>query len=384
MSVTTNVSRRRREQGGLRWAIVGIGAHADVRMAPAVAATSGAHLTAVWSRDRGRAEAFARRHGVPRAYDSYAALLAAPDVDVVYVATPNALHCEQTIQAAEAGKHVLCEKPMTLSAGDAAAMIEACDRAGVKLGVAFQNRQHPAHQRIQALVASGAAGEVRLAMAQYSHDLPADFRWPGWRASAAMAGGGSLMGMGAHALDLLRFVLGREVEEATAYSDEDPASGQVDRSVACLLRLRGGACAVAVSSVHVPHAHNDLVVHGSRLRLEAQGTIGVRWQGQLAVTGETEAHRQAGPALSPSWQARLGAPIGTETTVSTFPCDAPVTALYARLVEDFNASIEEDREPLATGHDGLAMVELVDAILRSSRERRSIPVSLGAEPASRR
>jgi len=368
----------------LRWAIVGIGAHADLRMAPAIAASSGAELTAVWSRDRGRAEAFARRHRVPRAYDSYPTLLAAPDVDVVYVATPNALHCEQTILAAEAGKHVLCEKPMTLSVGEAAAMIQACDKAGVKLGVAFQNRQHPAHQRIRSLVGSGAAGEVRQAMAQYSHDFPADFRWPGWRASGAIAGAGALMGMGAHALDLLRFALGREVDEVTAFSDENPAAGEVDHTIACLLRLQGGGCAVVVSSVHVPLAHNSLVVYGSRLRLEAEGTIGMRWQGHLAITAVGDVDCPAAPALSASWQARIGAPRETETTVSTFPCDDPSTALYERLVDDFDASVEDDREPLATGHDGLAMVELVDAILRSSRERRSIPLPLRAELASGR
>lgn len=342
----------------VRWAIAGIGTHADVRMAPAIASAPDTELAAVWSRDQARAETFAHKHRARRSYDGYADLLAAPDVDVVYIATPNGLHREHTIQAARAGKHVLCEKPMALTSADACDMIEACEKAGVNLGLAFQNRHHPAHQAARRLVATGEAGEIVLATAQYNHNFPRDFEWPGWRASHAMAGGGSLMGMGVHALDLLRFVLGREVDEVMAFSDEDVTTSRVDTSVACLLRFGGGPHAFVSCALHVPHAHNDLVLHGSKLRIEANGTIGMPWQGSLQVTK------------------------GAETTITSFPCRNPVTDLYVKLVEDFNGSVVDGSEPLATGHDGLAMVRLAEAIIASARERKAVRVSSAKSEAS--
>lgn len=333
-----------------RWAIVGIGTHADVRMAPAIAAAGETELAAVWSRDMGRARAFAQKHGDCRSYDSYSGLLDAPDIDVVYVATPNSLHAEQVIQAARAGKHVLCEKPMALSIADASAMIEACDKAGVKLGLALQNRQHPAHQEVRRLLSSGEAGEVVLARAQYSHNFPLELPWSDWRNDPAMAGGGSLMGMGVHALDLLRFVMGQEADEIMAFSDADPDTGRADRTVTCMLRFKNGSSAYAASCLHLPHPRNDLLIYGSRLRMEARGTIGMPWQGDLSVTD------------------------GRVTTVTPFPCENPVFDLYVRLVEDFNQSIQQDSAPLASGHDGLALVQLADAVIRSARERKAVRI----------
>ena len=140
------------------WGIVSTGRHPDTKMAPAINAADGASLAAVMSRDMGRAEAFAQKHGSASAYDDLDALLRDPAVDVVYIASPNALHAEQAVRAAEAGKHVLVEKPMALSVDDAQRMIDACDSAGVRLGVGFHLRAHEGHQRLRTLVADGALG----------------------------------------------------------------------------------------------------------------------------------------------------------------------------------------------------------------------------------
>jgi 1,5-anhydro-D-fructose reductase (1,5-anhydro-D-mannitol-forming) len=331
-----------------RWAIAGIGTHAAVRMAPAIAASAQSELAAVWSRDIGRAQAFARKHGGCRAYDSYGALLDASDIDVIYIATPNNLHAEQTIQAARAGKHVLCEKPMALAVSEACAMIEACEAAGVKLGIAFQNRHHPAHQEARRLVRSGEAGEVAHATAHYSHNFPRQLPWSDWRNDPAMSGGGALMGMGVHALDLLRFVLHDEPVEVIAFNDA--GAGTVDRSTTCMLRFARGALAYATCLLHLAHPRNDLVVHGALARVEARGTIGMPWQGELCVTR------------------------GDQSSVTAFPCANPVFDLFVRLVEDFNCSIERDAAPLASGYDGLASVHVAEAIVCSAREGRAVKV----------
>ena len=122
--------------------IVSTGRHPGLKVAPAMGAASGAELVAVYSRDQGRADAFAQRHGARAAYSKLGDLLGDSRVDGVFVSSPNALHAEHVVQAAQAGKHVLCEKPMATTVADAVRMVQACRRAGVTLGVAFHLRQH--------------------------------------------------------------------------------------------------------------------------------------------------------------------------------------------------------------------------------------------------
>src|SRR5262245_14895408 len=122
------------------WGIVSTGRHPDVKVAPAMRAATGGGLVAAYSRDQGRADAFAERHAARAAYSKLADLLNDSRVDGVFVCSPNVLHAEHVIQAARAGKHVLCEKPMATTIADAARMVQACRAARVKLGVAFNLR----------------------------------------------------------------------------------------------------------------------------------------------------------------------------------------------------------------------------------------------------
>src|SRR5262245_40537134 len=140
------------------WGIVSTGRHPDVKVAPAMSAAAGGELVAVYSRDQGRADDFARRHGARAAYSKLADLLGDSRVDGVFVCSPNALHAEHVVQAARAGKPVLCEKPMATSIADAVRMVQACRSAGVPLGVAFNLRQHPGYIRARQIVAAGALG----------------------------------------------------------------------------------------------------------------------------------------------------------------------------------------------------------------------------------
>ena len=129
------------------WGIVSTGKHPDIKIAPAIAAAAGGELVGVYSRDQQRAEVFAHKHHARAAYSRLGDLLKDSRVDGVFVASPNALHAEHVVLAAEAGKHVLCEKPMATSVADAVRMLTACRRAAVTLGVAFNLRQHPAYRR---------------------------------------------------------------------------------------------------------------------------------------------------------------------------------------------------------------------------------------------
>jgi 1,5-anhydro-D-fructose reductase (1,5-anhydro-D-mannitol-forming) len=126
----------------VRWGIIGLGRIADTEIAPAITASPRGELRGVVSRDQGRAEAFAGRHGAARALTSFGELLADPGVDAVYIATPNALHADEVVAAAAAGKHVMCDKPLALAVADARRAVAACEEAAVQLGITFQTRFH--------------------------------------------------------------------------------------------------------------------------------------------------------------------------------------------------------------------------------------------------
>ena len=208
------------------WGIVSTGTHPDVKIAPAMAAADGGELVGVYSRDQHRAEAFAQKHGARAAYSQLGDLLKDPRVDGVFVSSPNALHAEHVVQAAEAGKHVLCEKPMATTIADAVRMLQACRRAGVTLGIAFNLRQHPAYIRARELVAAGTLGRIVLAQAQWAFGVrgrdgspPRTPLTQWWDTPELIGGASTMMGTGVHSVDLLRLVLGAEVDEITAVTD---------------------------------------------------------------------------------------------------------------------------------------------------------------------
>ncbi|MBI2917091.1 MAG: Gfo/Idh/MocA family oxidoreductase [Chloroflexi bacterium] len=334
------------------WAIAGIGAHADRYIAPALGKAVGATLVAVYSRDQSRADAFARKHGAPgcRGYTSLDALLADPAVQAVYVASPDALHAPQTIAAARAGKHVLCEKPMATTVSDAQAMIAACAQAGVKLGLGFHLRHHPAHIQARGLIREGKLGPVSLACAQWHS--PGGGTYTGlrtWKADPALAAAGVLAGYGVHCVDLLRYLVGQEVVEVSAFTD---ATGErLDDQVTALFRFEGGAMGLLASSRRAPLARSVVEVHGPLGSLYGLGTPTQRFAGELEL-------------VLRDGTTRTGYPKGD---------------LYQAQIEAFQSQLvgmASDTEPDASGLDGLRTVEITQAILRSHREGRAIRLGL--------
>jgi xylose dehydrogenase (NAD/NADP) len=229
----------------LRWGILGPGRIAP-RLVRAVTASGRAAITAVASRDRERAAAFAARHGIPRAWGSYDALLADPGVDVVYIALPNSLHAEWTIRALEAGKHVLCEKPLALSVEDVDAITAAAERAGRLAVEAFMYLHHPQTLAVVDLALSGALGPLELVNGSFSFLLtaPSDPRL-----EPAM-GGGSLWDVGCYPVSFARRIAGDEpvVVEALARFDERG----VDRTFAGQMLFPGGLLARFDSGFAMP------------------------------------------------------------------------------------------------------------------------------------
>lgn len=192
----------------IRWGIIGCGDVTEVKSGPGFAKAERSELVAVMRRNGALARDYAERHNVPRWYDDGAALIADPEVDAIYVATPPNAHRDYTLAAAAAGKPVYVEKPMALDTGECDAMVAACREAGVPLFVAYYRRALPRFLKVKELVDTGAIGDVRaVTIALYREYQPPAGALP-WRINPAISGGGLFVDLAAHTLDLLDFILG--------------------------------------------------------------------------------------------------------------------------------------------------------------------------------
>jgi predicted dehydrogenase len=236
----------------LRWGILSTAGIATEKTIPGIRRAARCEVVAIGSRDVERARAVAGRHGIARVHGSYEALLADPDVDAVYIPLPNHLHAEWTIAAARAGKHVLCEKPLAMTASEAQRMIEACRAEGVTLMEAFMYRLHPSWVAVRALVASGRIGRLTAVSSWFSYynDDPANIR------NIREYGGGALFDIGCYSVNLSRMLFGAEPTRVEASIVRDTASG-VDVLTSGLLEFPGGVATFTCST----RAEPDQQVH---------------------------------------------------------------------------------------------------------------------------
>src|SRR5437016_9441369 len=188
----------------LRWLVAGVGDITSKRVIPAILAERRSRLAAIVTRDPAKAAVY----GVP-AFSSLEEALKSSDVDAVYVATPVFLHGPQTIQALGAGKHVLCEKPMAMNLAEAASMVEAAEKNGRLLGVAYYRRTYPKVQRAAELIRQGAIGQPVMAFATCHGPMPTDGGKRSWLVDPVKAGGGPLYDIASHRIDLFNYFFGR-------------------------------------------------------------------------------------------------------------------------------------------------------------------------------
>ncbi len=220
----------------LGWGLLST-ARINRRLIPAIRATKRAELRAVASRRQVRARAYAADWDIPRAYGSYEALLADPDIDVIYVSLPNSLHAEWTVQAARAGKHVLCEKPLALRVYECDQIIAAAEAAGVVVAEAVMYLHHPLLHRVRQLVREGAVGEIRLVRGAFSFflDRPDDVRWK------PALGGGSLWDIGSYPVSFIRWIAGEPQE---VFGWQTLSDTGVDATFAGLLHYDNGVLGI--------------------------------------------------------------------------------------------------------------------------------------------
>jgi predicted dehydrogenase len=247
----------------IRWGVLGVANIATEKVIPAMQLGTRSEVVAIASRDAARARAAADALGVERAYGSYDALLADPDIDAVYNPLPNHLHVRWSIAAAERGKHVLCEKPIGLTVGDADALIAVRDRTGVKMQEAFMVWTHPQWVRAREVCRSGRLGDVRCYQGAFSYfnDDPANIR------NVADYGGGGVMDIGCYLLVTSRFIFGEEPRRVLGLVERDGASG-VDVLTSMVLDYPSGQAVGTCSTRLVPYQR--VQIFGTRGRLEVE------------------------------------------------------------------------------------------------------------------
>jgi predicted dehydrogenase len=219
----------------IRWGVLGVARIATEKVIPAMQQGQWSEVTAIASRDIDKARSAAARLAIGKAYGSYEALLDDPDIDAIYNPLPNHFHVPWTMAAAERGKHVLCEKPIALSADEARQLIGVRDRTGVRMQEAFMVRTHPQWLTVLDLVRGGRIGDVRtmLGVFSYTNRDPANIR------NRPDYGGGALMDIGCYLVNTARFIYGREPIRATGAVERDPDM-HTDRVTSVLLDFGSG------------------------------------------------------------------------------------------------------------------------------------------------
>ena len=265
----------------IRWGVIGAGGIAARRTIPeGIIPARNSDLVALMDIDRGVAASVAAKHGVSRVYDREEDILNDPDVDAVYVATPVYLHGRHVEAAAQRGKHILCEKPLAATIAESMRLSAICRDAGVKLGIGLMMRYHGAHQRIKVLLEQEALGQVVSARAQLTCWYPPIEG--AWRQRWDRSGGGALMDLGVHCVDLLCWFLG-EVRQVCGLVDSLTHDYEVEDSATLLLQFESGAHATVEAFFNIPDdgAVNALELYGTKGCVLAQGTIGQEPTGGL-------------------------------------------------------------------------------------------------------
>jgi len=247
----------------LRWGILSTADIALTKVIPGMRRAERCEVLAIASRDADRARAAATAHRIPRAYGSYEALLADPDVDAVYIPLPNHLHATWAIAAATAGKHVLCEKPLAMTSGEAQEIVDAARTAGVHLMEAFMYRLHPSWVAARELVASGRIGRLRSVDSWFSYfnDDPANIR------NIPAAGGGALYDIGCYSVNLSRMLFGGEPEGVSASVVRDPSLG-VDVLTSGILSFGDGVATFTCSTRVEPDQRVDIYGTEGRISID--------------------------------------------------------------------------------------------------------------------
>lgn len=329
----------------LGWALCGLGGLSENQIAPALAKTEHCRIAGVITDTPEKARKWQAKYKIPDrsvyTYDTMSRLADNKDIDVIYIVTPNALHAEQTLAAAKAGKHVYCEKPMEVSTERCQQMIDACKAANRKLGIAYRCQFDPNHLECIRLARTKEFGDLRFIEASFNVPIGP----PGqWRLKRALSGGGALMDVGIYALQATRYLSGEEPVQVTALEQKtDPVKfAEVDQSMLWQMRFPSGVLASCTTSY-------DTGI-GSSFRVNAQkGWFGLD---PAFYYDGNRGKRSDGKEIA-----------------------LPAPDLFAAQMDDFARCIRENKQSKVSGEEGLRDVKIMMAIYEAAKTGRAVTIA---------
>jgi predicted dehydrogenase len=331
----------------IRWGVLSTANIGVKKVLPAMQRGQLSSIAAIASRDLAKARAVATQLDIPTAYGSYEELLADPNIDAIYNPLPNQLHVPWTIKAAEAGKHVLSEKPIAMSADEARTLLAVRERTGVLIGEAFMIRSHPQWLRVRALMDEGRIGTLRSVAAYFSYfnTDPANIR------NQPETGGGALYDIGCYCIQSARYAFGAQPTRVCGLIDRDPQLG-TDRLTSALLDFPAGHAIFTASTQLVPYQRVHLFGTQGRIEIEIPFNAPPDRPTRLFIDDGSDI---------------TGARIVTETF--------PVVDQYTLQGDAFSRAILEGTPVPVSLEEGIANMAVIDAIFASAKSRQWEPVS---------
>jgi UDP-N-acetyl-2-amino-2-deoxyglucuronate dehydrogenase len=349
--------------GKFGFGVIGCGVIAPTHV-EAIKACPEAELVAVCDIDEPKGRAFAAEHGAASFYQDFREMVRDPAVDVVCICTPSGLHADGAMAAARAGKHVFCEKPLDIRRDRMSRMIDAVEKAGVKMGCVFQSRTSPESIRIRKAVRAGVLGKMTLADAFLKdYRSRAYYASAGWRGTWALDGGGALMNQGVHGVDLLLWLVDDEVERVFARADHKVREIEVEDTCVACLQFRNGAYGTIIGTTSCnPGEVRRIELHGDVGTIISTGGGITRW----AIAAESDARAK---------DVDLAKQVVDDGSTGDNKVVPPQGHVF--LVADLVQAIKDNRDPYITGRSARKAVDLILAIYQSARQRRDVAVTYG-------
>jgi predicted dehydrogenase len=347
----------------LSWGVIGAGGIADRRTLPGMMGAKNASLAAVMEIDQGLAEALRKKYGAAKAYTSAEELLADPAVEAVYIASPVSAHYRQALAAVRAGKHILIEKPVSLKIEEGEEVVELCAQNNLQCSAGFMMRFHPCHRKLRDFVSNGALGKIVSLRAQLSCWYPEIPR--AWRQDPALSGGGALMDMGIHCVDLLRYITGSDVVRVSAFIGTKVFSYAVEDSASLIMEFENGALAYVDAFFNIPDdaCENRLEIYGTGGSALAVGTIGQSGGGSCSLVLSNPG------GYNKNQNRDEGREQGNLVWEEANP--------YTLEIESFGDSLLNGKKPEVPAEEAIQVQRIIACAYKAARENRTVEIPAG-------
>ncbi len=345
----------------IKWGVIGCGGIADRRTLPGMMLSENVELVAVMDANKDVAEKCKEKYGAKYAFDNFEDVLAIEEIEAVYIASPVFFHKEQAIKAAKAKKHILLEKPVALTVLDAEEIKKACEENNVKISIGFLMRFHGYHQKIKEIIADGKIGDIVSMRGQFTCWYP-DIDGA-WRQNKALSGGGALVDMGIHVIDLIHYISGLKAVEVAAFNQTQTFGYEVDDSSNLIMKMDNGAVAYVDSNFNIPDAASvaKLEIYGTKGSIIASGTLAQDEVGSVSIlisddNLEYDANQNRGELV----------PLSLEGT--------PLGNMYTKEVEGLIKAILDDTEVPVSIDSAIFDQKVIEAAYKSSEEKTFVLV----------